>query len=242
MAAFLWWAFRSMPTKDNKEREVVPGLILFSVGPFLILFLLSWILPYSVWGTRHLIIAAAPYSILAALALRSLRPYWIRITDFMVLACWLLLAGAFFLLIRPSPLIWCAWDQLAQQAKAIESKSRQVVPVYAFEDLVAYHLWFSLDTATNSRFMVTVIKGLPGVIEDPAYFLPRNFSDVAVQTQPVLNGDHVWIAFRAAQWDEAHPPLSLVKQMGYETGQVLSTRAQGQQVFLVELRRSGTPH
>lgn len=235
---FLWRTFRHSLTEDKKRREVLPGLILFSVGPFLIVFLLSWILPYSVWGTRHLIIAAVPYSMVAALALRSLRPYWIRITVFMVLGCWFVLAGALFLLIRPSPFIWCAWDQLAQQAAVIEPDSTQVVSVYAFEDLVAYHLWFSLDKPANSKFKVTLIQGVPGIINDSAYFMPRNFSDVAVKTEPVLNGDHIWIAFRAAQLDENLPPLHLVKGMGYQTGRVLSTRAQGQLAFLVELRRT----
>jgi hypothetical protein len=132
----------------------------------------------------------------------ALLKVWISIGGeslLVVLGCRFVLAGAFFLLIRPSPFIWCAWEQLAQQAVVTERDSTQVFSVYAFEDLVAYHLWFSFPA--NSRFKLTVIHNVSGVINDPAYFLPRDFSDVTVQSDAILNENHAWIAFRAAQWD-----------------------------------------
>ena len=50
--------------------------------------LASWVLPHSVWGTRHLIIVAVPYLLLAAIALERLRPQWLRITALLLLGCW----------------------------------------------------------------------------------------------------------------------------------------------------------
>ena len=237
--------FKREHDEERTSGEATRALFLFCFAPALFIFLLSWILPYSTWGTRHLIIAAGPYSILAAISLRSLQPYWIRISVFLVLWCWFLLAGTLFVVIRPSPFIWCAWEQLARQVMVVESGAAEVVPVYAYEDLVAYHLWFALDPARNARFKDNLVKGLPGVVNDPAYFLPRSFNDVAIVDGPVLEGRHLWIAFRTSQkgekWDETSPLLNLAKGMGYQVGRVFSTKSQGQEAFLVELRRTAPP-
>jgi len=111
------------------------------------------------------------------------------------------------------------------------------VHVYAFEDLIAYHLWQALDATGPSRFKVSVIKGAPGMIEDPAYFLPREFSDIAVLNESLPQGDSFWIAFRATQWDETRAPLNFFLNRGYRAGPVLRTRAQGQEAFLLLLHR-----
>ncbi|MGI8735583.1 MAG: glycosyltransferase family 39 protein [Pyrinomonadaceae bacterium] len=210
--------------------------------PVLLAFLLSWVLPHSIWGTRHLIVAAGPYAILAALALVRLRPTWARTACLVLLSCWLTLNGAVFLFQRPTSFIWCTWEPLAQQMMKSEDGSREV-QIYAYEDLVAYHLWFALDTARRQgafdRFKVHVVKGIPGLREDPAYFLPRRFYGVESQDGAALKGESVWIAFRDSVWHTQRPPLSLIEAQGYETGRVFELPAQGQRAFLVELRRTG---
>ena len=229
---------RSGLNEDGELAIIVRLLFLFSLGPVLSVFLVSWLLPYSIWGTRHLIIAAAPYSILFVLALRTLRPYWTRVALFFILGCWFLLAGLILLISRPPVFIWCAWGELAPQVMNYESSSSQVVDIYAFEDLVAYHLWFALNAAPNSRIRVNVVKNVPGLTEDRAYFLPRRFTDIAVWNQFPSSQDHFWVAFRAAEWDETRPPLNELEKMGYRVGKVISKKTQGQQAFLVQILRN----
>lgn len=238
LLALSWRLFQPKPDDDRERAEALRGLLLFSFAPALVVFLLSWILPYSIWGTRHLIITAGPYAILAAIALKQLRPYWIRITVFLISGCWFLLAGTLFLLLRPPAFIWCAWEPLAHEMMLIESDSSEAVEVYAYEDLVAYHLWFALDTARNARFKVAVIKDVPGIVEDPAYFLPRGFSDVQATDRAAPKGKNIWVAFRAAQWDETRPPLDVLEASGYHVSRVLSLKAQAEQAFLVQLWRN----
>lgn len=225
--------------KSNGDRDVrIYALSVFFLAPVILAFVLSWVSPYSVWGTRHLIIAAGPYAILAALAIRRLKPHWIRITVIAILGSWLLLSAAVFLFSHPPNFIWCSWEQLAQQMSAAESNSSDLVQVYAYEDLVAYHLWFALESPDNKRFKVTVVKNVPGISEDPAYFLPRAFTDISVQQNPALTEGKIWVAFRTSQWDETRPPLDGIKRSGFQIGRVLTVKAQGQQAFLVELLKA----
>jgi hypothetical protein len=184
-----------------------------------------------------LIIVAAPYSILTSIALIRLRPYWIKVTAFILLGGWLFWAGTVFLLLRQERYIWCAWNDLVAQAIQAEPATPEAARLYAFEDLVAYHLWFALEEAGSERFKVAVIKGTPGLREDPAYFLPRRFDDIKTGDISALNGDHFWIAFRDISWDEDRPPLKTLKDRGYRVNKVLETTAQGQRAFLVHLLR-----
>ena len=234
---------RHLKHSNDTEKRVIWWLISFAFLPVVFAFLLSWVMPHSIWGTRHLIIAATSYAVLASLALFRARPAWLRTTCLALLTCWVLLNGAVFLFKRPTNFIWCTWEPLTQQMMKVEADESRAVQVYAFEDLVAYHLWFAMDTARREgvagNFKINVVKGIPGLHEDPAYFLPRRFYEIETHDGATFNGDAIWIAFRDTEWNVRRPPLSLLEGQGYETGKVFELSAQGQKAFLVELRRKG---
>ncbi len=223
-------------TKPNQYRASIHALALFLIAPAVLLFLASWLLPHSIWGTRHLIIASAPYAVLASLALSRLQPYFLKTTALVVIGCWFLLSAAVFLFSRPTEFIWCSWEPLAQQMNSTAASSLQPIHVYAYEDLVAYHLWFSSSSAQRP-ISVAVIKGVPGLQEDPAYFIPRGFADISLRRDHQSIGDNIWIAFRDNNWNESRPPLKVLKENGFEVEEVLTRKAQGQQAFLVKLKR-----
>lgn len=62
---------------DAKERRNLCLLLLFILTPIVLAFTASWIMPYSIWGTRHLIIVFAPVSILLAIIFSSRSPSWL---------------------------------------------------------------------------------------------------------------------------------------------------------------------
>jgi hypothetical protein len=185
---------------DAGERFAAKFLIFFSTAPVVAAFLLSRVLPHSVWGVRHLIIIAPAYLLLAAYALSALRPLWLATAIKLLLACWLALAAALWFVRQRSdaPPVWCAWETLAQRvvereaafvtaAGASEVQTGNEVKVYATEDLVAYHLWYALSSAGSGvaagsvgepKFRVVRISNLPGLVEDRAFFLPRGFDEV----------------------------------------------------------------
>jgi hypothetical protein len=246
---FLWRLVRSWFPKPAgsaedpsalRARRTPSGetcLAVFAFAPVILAFILSWILPYPIWGTRHLLIGAVAFFVLAAVAILRLRKSWIKVTITLILGCWFLRAGA-IALIRPAPMLtWCAWEPLVKQMPAPENNST-TTEVYAFEDLVAYHLWFAASKSNRRQFKFTVVKNVAGMSEDPAFFLPRRFDKIAIGDQTKITGEHIWLAFRAPRWDETRAPVSVVKSMGYQTGRVLSIDAQVEQAFLAEFWRS----
>lgn len=213
-------------------------LLVLVVVPLVLAVTLSWLLPYSVWGTRHLIICAVPFLMIAGIAVEQLRPYWAQIGLLIVFGCVVTLAGAIYL-IRPAPqLSWCAWDGLLRQVPAADNST---VTVYSFEDLVAYHLWFAAQSA-KPQTNVKVVKGIAGIPEDPAFFLPRRFPEIETVTPAGIQGEHFWVAFRARRWDESSPPMGQMKMLGYTPRTVLSATALGEQAFLVEVTRPNPVH
>ena len=237
LVILLWRSARGAAEGNGQPVAPVRFLLLFAFLPVLLAFTLSQFTPHSVWGTRHLIIVAVPYLMLAAVALCRLRPAWAQTAALIALACWILLAGAFVAISKPAVGIWCAWEPLARQLRVTESLTAEGVRVYAFEDLVAYHLWFALDAAGDHRFRVSAIKNVPGLAEDPAYFLPRRFSGVTTTDLASIEDERFWIAFRDLSWNEERPPLSVLQARGYRIGERLEFAAGGQRAFMVSVSR-----
>ena len=226
---------RPRASASGRTDGVVVLLLVFTVLPVLLAFVASYALPQSVWGTRHLIVAYAPYALLAGLALERLRPLWWRGAALILLCCWLGAVAALTLVGRDAAPVWCAWEGLAASAARDEARGADV---YAFEDLVAYHLWFALERGeTAGRFRVASIKGAPGLTEDPAYFIPRGFDGVALAKTDALRGERFWLAFRDTNWDESRQPLKLINERGYRAVRVYEQAAQGQRAFLVLFAR-----
>jgi 4-amino-4-deoxy-L-arabinose transferase-like glycosyltransferase len=220
-------------------------LLFFSMTPVAVTFLLAQILPQSIWGIRHLTIIAPVYLLLAAIALVSLRPYWLAVTIRLLLGCWLVLAGTFALMRRgDAPPIWCAWETLAFQASRAEMSSpgdrtEGGVKVYAFEDLAAYHLWYGMKRAYDRRFNISVVKDFPGLVEDKAFFLPRGFPEVTLLREPdvvVPREEHFWVAFRDASGMRMHPFLKMLSALRLRNRAAISGRLP-QKAFMVYVRR-----
>src|SRR5688500_1642672 len=77
------------------------------------------------------------------------------------------------------------------QAPQNSSKPKRL---YVFEDLVAYHYWFATRSLPN--YEITLVKGIEGVPNDPAYFLPRGFEGVKTAELSSINVDELWVSFR----------------------------------------------
>jgi hypothetical protein len=242
LSFFIWQTFRA-----RRERETEVWLVLLALTPLIIAFVLSWTLPYPVWGTRHLIVCAAPLAIISAVAILRLQANWMRIAISVMLGCWILFAAMIFVVRPVQQFTWCTWEGLVEgegsasrgslKLQSIEGQRTTKPPIYVFEDLVAYHIWFAGTQNGRQPNNVTVLKGVPGLSEDAAFFLPRRFDEIKVADASQIKGDYIWVAFRAPSLDERRPPISLVESMGYEFASYMSASAQGEQSFLVAFRK-----
>jgi uncharacterized membrane protein len=164
-------------------------LAIFAGIPVITAFTASWLLPYSIWGTRHLIIVFAPAFIVIAFAVSKIPVSNLRLAAVTMI---ILLAGYGFILRaeRPTPqYIWCAWEQLLNKVD-VGTETH----IYAAEDVIAYHLWFA--ARQNEKIRVTKLEiGMP---EDLAYFLPRGFDGVDRIGLADLGEKELWLAFRGS--------------------------------------------
>lgn len=230
-AAFLAFGFYFADWKNRNEIEKrnFKLLSIFFFTPLFSAFIISWISPYSIWGTRHLIIVFAPAAILTAFAVAKITVEFLR--NAALISLLVLFAAAFALQAtrREPKYIWCAWENLAANLDA-----NQPTKIYVFEDLVAYHFWFAKRDAAEN-FQIIKINGIENLTEDKAYFLPRGFDQIRTTNQ--FEGDRFFIAFRDKSFDESAPPLRNLKAQGYRIGAPQSYEAQGLKAFLVEIKR-----
>jgi uncharacterized membrane protein len=229
ICAIFWLLFRQ---NDSPLRL----LFAFAALPLALAFLASWILPYSIWGTRHLIIVFAPYALLAAAALNRPRPNVLKIAASSLLAALVLLGGAFHFSRRAPILIWCGWENLAREVlrndPVLTNDSNEKLTIYAFEDLVAYHLWFATRNSSE-RVQIVNVEDFPGVAEDKAYFLPRAFGGVKSIDPNAIAGERFWIAYRDGSWNPTHAVVQDLTARGYRHGAPLEFKANGGTAFLV---------
>ena len=211
--------------KDHRDEEKLAAelLALFTALPLVAAFAASWLLPYSIWGSRHLIIVFAPASILISLALTRIPLARLRVA-FVSFVFLFTGYAATVKALEPAPqFIWCAWPQLAENLDP-----GMEYHLYASEDEIAYQIWF----ATRHRSNVRVTKLEVGVPEDRAYFLPRGFDDVDRINVADLNENEFWFAYRSR--DGILPSVLAAKGYFAEDSRIMYI--QNTQAELIRLR------
>ncbi len=179
-------------TGDQRTNKIIlPATFLLS--PIVLAFVLSWIMPQSIWGTRHLIIVMAPAVLLVSIfCTEILHKFSVAALTTVVLFS----AYAFFL-VSAAPdrsYIWCSWEPMANDIKPFESATPRSLKLYASENLVAYHVWFATRNISNVK--VSVVRGGESFVEDQTYFLPRQFDDIRRTTVDEIIDPNIVIFFR----------------------------------------------
>lgn len=213
--------------KNENEKQTFYLLALFIAVPVALTFIISRALPFSIWGTRHLIIIFVPVFILSAKFLTDLDILWLKMTLLSVLLAVVILAFSIQLKTEQPKFIWCGWEVLAQNIDTSQGQK-----IYVFDDLTAYHLWFALRNR-DERVEVVKVGNIEGIDENKAYFLPRGFDSVKNVDENSIAGDKFWIAFSAQNWDESKPQMRILLDKGYKIGEPKIFDAQNFKAFLV---------
>jgi len=216
---------------SEHDRRHVYFLLVFIKLPVIITFLASWLLPYSMWGTRHLIIVFAPFCMYAAVMLASRSVKWLPVAAVGLVV----LFSGYGLVVRAGKEApqnsWCAWEGLAASAVSHESQ-----PIFVTEDLIAYHIWFAGRKDVNQP-PVWRLTGVDGVVEDKAYFLPRGQEVVGTKDLADLNYPKFWLAYRAKTFSESEPPIRNLLVAGYRIAERKTSSTSGEEAIMVLLKK-----
>jgi hypothetical protein len=201
--AFTW---HSRTSPERKTTAVLSMVCVLVVG---LAFIGSWLLTYSFWGTRHMIVVFAPVCLLVAIAINALpsgSPRAVMVGFLVLLAS----AGFYQSEFRSGlPPSWCAWAPLADEAV-----STQAANLYAVEDLIAYHIWFAEKGNTASRRAIVKLDDIQGVHEDRGFFLPRGFDEVKTINIDALAETRFWLFFRTNDLNDPSP-VQVLENRGY---------------------------
>ena len=212
-------------TGEAKDRNKV--LLALICVPILFALIASWLLPYSIWGTRHLIVVFVSFTLLISVALASVETGWLRTGALTLVILFTGFAGFRYALTPAAAHSWCNWEP-----QAVQAVHTSPATVYVLEDLPAYHVWYALRKMDTT--VVAKIKNVPGVAEDTAYFLPRGFDEVRTIEFSELQENRFWLGYRAASIDKTQQPLKTFIDAGYRviSRNVLDAQ-QEQTIFLL---------
>lgn len=224
--------------KGFDEKNPVYLLLIFATVPVAIAFVASWALPVSVWGSRHLIIVFPPAMILTGIVLNNIKWNAVKIGLLSALGVIVVAAFAVRLQTKDQVYIWCGWEPLAHNLQADSRVEALPTRILVFEDLVAYHFWFAVRDLES--FKVVRVKGIEGLVEDSAYFIPRGFNDVEISEQNSIEGGEFYVVFRDSKWDTRHPPLSVFAERGYKFSEPIIFDAGNQKAFLLKAKKTVT--
>ena len=207
----LLWALQLIKQKDKREAFTFSWLILLSLFPTTLAFLLSLKSSQSIWGARHLIIIGAPYMILVACSAQRLRPAWLRPTMFILIAGWSALAGWREISRTDKK---TDWQSLVNQMITTEPSETTGIQVYAANWSSTLPLRFYLKLAGDSRFEVLKVE------------------DVAT-----LDGDHFWVIYDQIGWKGERAPERILQDKGYQVGECYRAQSRDFKILLFPVYR-----
>jgi len=160
---------------EESSSGVVAWLLYFSLGPIVLLFVLSWVLPVSVFGARYMIYTAVPYLMLCAVSLWQLTPRGLKIAAVAAAILWAAAGYAEEVRLRD----YVDWQGLVEEMRAVDRDAGAArtasIPVFVMTHVEPIRYALELDGET--RYVVTSVG---------------NFEK--------LRGDRLWIAYRRSYW------------------------------------------
>lgn len=185
-----------------------PQLGILVIGIALVL-VISLAAPYSVWGTRHLLVLFGPFLAVVTLSLSWPSLGTLRAVPAVVLLTIIILSVSFsFIQPRENRYIWCGWEKFSL---FLEERPKIDDRIYFVDDLAAYHFWYFSRTSGNREILLLRNEEMKAI--DEAFFLPRGFDGIR-KIDSVSKKTPFLIAFTAESWDEESQPLKQLVSSG----------------------------
>lgn len=193
-----WDVLRRDRAVSERRRPTLWWLLLLSFLPVLISFAASQMDRHSVWNRRYLIIVAAPYMLLVAIAVFRLRPKWVRMIVLFLVTGWATLAGfqdrQFIMRQR-----WRSVEPAVKRMVQAESGKGEVL-IYVFETGLFRMVRLYVRLADPKGFQVKLVNDVKDITDDHFWIATREFRNNPGQSreeQWALEGFGVGQSFEA---------------------------------------------
>lgn len=211
---WFWHVIKRDQTGSRNHRAVFWWLFTSFALPLTFVYMFSILGPKSIWHERQLMISVAPFLLLVVTALDRLHPRWLRAAALLFVVTWSALGG-FRDVNEGDDLTRINWQNMASKMVHVESPDVEGIKVYVFQQNVERPIEFYLDETHERRFQPIFVPDVRSV-----------------------EGQHFWIAFRESrEIERGVPPLNILKDKGYRTGEGSITGRPGHRVYLIPVWR-----
>jgi hypothetical protein len=219
--AFLYLMYR------RREESGFHWLVVISLTPALITYLVSQWLSQSIWGSRHLIFALWPFLLVLADVVWQLRPVARKIA-LALLAVWMAFAAKTY---SPEELK-IHWDRLTLAMLDAENSGAAHVPLYTVDPYLHYPIWFHLESLKDQRLAqlgsyVSSRKDMPSLRARAAKFEVQKVTSV-----DAAQGTYFWLGYVDSAWKGPLTPRQILEQRGCKTGESIHARDRFQSITL----------
>jgi hypothetical protein len=196
--------------QSNSSNSIFRALFLFAFAPPLMAFTASYLLPQSVWGIRFLVLSAAPYLLILALAVLNLEPPYLKRFAIVALVLWTALSGYTELANREKLNV----EKLVEAMMQAEDAQAPSVKIYTDNGLVGNTMQFYLDRFHEQRFEIVYVDNLDAI-----------------------QGDHYWVAFLKYRFDNHLLVQEDFAAKGLQIEHLFQTASPGHKVILFAIRQ-----
>ena len=219
--AFLYLMYR------RREEAGFHWLVVVSLAPALVTYLVSQWLPQSIWGSRHLIFTLWPFLLVVADVVWRLRPA-ARHIALALLAMWMAFAVKSY---SPEELK-IHWDRLTLAMLDAENSNSARVPLYTVDPYLHYPIWFHLESIKDQRLeqlgaYVSSRTDLPALRAKAARFEVQKVTSV-----DAAQGAYFWLGYVDSSWKAPLTPRQILEQRGCRIGGEMREKDRFQSIVL----------
>src|SRR5580765_6116173 len=226
--AFLYFMYR------RRDEPGFHWLVIVSLAPALVTYVVSQWLSQSIWGSRHLIFALWPFLLVFTDVIWRLRPA-ARTIAVALIAAWM----AFAVKVYSPEDLKIHWDRLTLAMLDAESANAVHVPLYTVDPYLHYPIWFHLESRKDRR----LAQLGPYVTSRNDMELLRakaeEFEVHKVTSLDAAQGKYFWLGYVDSAWKETLTPRQILEQRGCKTGREINAKDRFQSVTLFKVECGG---
>jgi hypothetical protein len=226
--AFVYFTYR------RREQGGFHWLVVVSLAPALVMYMVSQWLSQSVWGSRHLIFTLWPFLLVLADVMWNLRPA-ARTAALALIALW---SGFSAKAYSPEDLK-IHWDRLTLAMLDAENSNTARVPLYSVDPYLHYPIWFHLESLKDQR-----LKQLGPYVNSRKDMALLRAKAAEFEVHKVANldeaqGPYFWVGYVDSAWKGPLSPSQMLKLRGCKIGPELNAKDRFQSVTLFRVECGG---